>query len=57
MLEGLLTWNWSLWYKINTMLGISATAISIGLSNENFMLAGLFYALLYGTLWFSVDKV
>jgi len=51
MLEGLLTWNWQLWYKLNALFGIFILTVGFALAIETVSIAGMFYMLIYGMLW------
>ncbi len=51
MWEGLLTWNWQLWYKLNALLGVAMLTMGFLISYENLLLAGMFYMLIYALLW------
>jgi len=52
MLEGLLTWNWQLWYKLNALFGIFILTVGFALAIETVSIAGMFYMLI---LWNALD--
>ena len=51
MFNGLFTWNWKLWYQVNTLIGATILCIGVFISNNNVFLAGMFYGLIYAVLW------
>ncbi len=52
MLKGLFTWNWTLWYQLNTLLGITIMVMGTMLIYESVMFGGFMYGIIYGLLWF-----
>ena len=52
MWKGLLTWNWQLWYKLNTLFGITMLGMGFIVEWENLLLGGAIYMGTYSLLWF-----
>lgn len=43
--------KWKLWYKVNTMIGVTILTYSVVIDNNNTILAFMLYSAFYGLLW------